>query len=174
MMEGSVLPEPRPQPAGYGLTKRITIARQAMQAALIVLGVALITFVLYLYVLPNSQIDAAKMQIVELQQQKAALERQNAALLQAIARNSDIKTLEERAKKLGMAPAAKSIYLTFPDTGATPAPQANAKQHASSTSTGQGNWREALSRERLQDGLREFRLTISQAVDSLLQHLRRD
>lgn len=172
MMEGSLLPEPRPQPAGYTLTRRVTISQQAIQAALIALGVALITFVLYLYVLPNSQIDAAKMQIVELQQQKAALERQNATLLQEIARNSDIKTLEDRAKKLGMAPAARSIYLTFPNSPATPASQADAKQSAASAPAGYADWREALSREHLQDWLREFRLTISQAVDNLLQHLR--
>lgn len=173
-MEGDLLPESRSQPAGYSIGRRVTISQQALQAVLIVLGVALITFVLYLYVLPNSQIDAAKLRIVELQQQKAALERQNAALLQEIARNSHIKTLEDRAKKLGMAPAAKSIYLTFPHPNAAPAAENDAAQSTSAAQAGQADWRTSLSREHMQEWLRKFRLTISQAVDSLLRHLQKD
>lgn len=173
MMESGVYPESRSQSTRHSLPGRLAASPQALQAVLIVLGVALVTFVLYLYVLPNSQIDAAKVRITQLKQQKAALERQNAALLQDIARNSDFETLKNRASKLGMGPAANAIYLKLPDAGSPPASQPDTPKDAVDESSAATDWRTWLNRDNLQDWLREFRLSISQAVDAAIQRMRR-
>ena len=120
MLDGTALPKPHNRPTDMPLAGRTVFTSQALQAVLIVLGIALATFVLYLYVLPNSQMDAAKVRIAELQAEKARLERENAAVLQQIASISDLKTLETRAKALGMGPSSNAIYLRLPSSAPAP------------------------------------------------------
>ena len=91
---------------------------QVLQFAIIVLGIALITFIMYLYVLPNSQINAAHTKIAELQAQKAELYRQNSEVLKEIALASDLKSLETRARQIGMGPVESAMYLSMPDSDA--------------------------------------------------------
>jgi hypothetical protein len=92
----------------------VGVPPQLAQFALIMASIAALTLVLFLYVLPNSQINAAHTKIAQLQEQQANLQRQNAEVLQAIARYSDLKTLEIRAQQLGMQPVQSAIYLTLP------------------------------------------------------------
>lgn len=171
MIDGSVLPESRQRLRSEPVAGRTMASQQLVLTVLIVLGVAVVTFVLYLYVLPNSQIDAAEIRISELQKQKAALERQNAALLQEIARNSDIKTLEVRAKQLGMAPARNAIYLKLPNASSAPASQPDGQLDAPVPQPVLETVRQWLQDGHLQDGYREVRINISQAVDNVLQRL---
>ncbi len=178
-MDGSALPIPHTLPAEGRLTPeparlsrpvgRVLVSPRVLQVALIVLGVALATFVLYLYVLPNSQMDAARVRIADLQVQKARLERENAALLQQIASASNLTTLESRAKALGMGPARNTIYLRLPGSEApsTAAQAVAAGDQASADSP--ATLAEWLQPEHLQDMLREFRSKVSQAVDSIIQ-----
>ena len=119
MIERTILsapPSPRssgsaPQRAAGG---RPGLSSQGVRFALIVAGVAFLTFVLFLYVLPNSEMSAARVRIAELRAQKAALNRANAEVLMQIAHYSDMKTLELRARQLGMGPARQAIYLRLP------------------------------------------------------------
>lgn len=169
-MEGSIVSKPRPRPGSAGLRDRLQDVREVWPTLrlLLLLGVAI--FILYLYVLPSSQIDANEVRIARLQAQKADLERQNAALLQEIARNSDIPTLEARARQLGMGPATGVIYLTLPGAQ-PPAGHTVAAPAAPSTPTGEASltWRERLSRDHVDEWIRQIRLRVSQAVDRLLQ-----
>ncbi len=66
MLERTALPNPshpalpnpsRPAP-GLHLPRRVGMSPQFVQFALVVMGIALVTFIMYLYVLPNSQINA--------------------------------------------------------------------------------------------------------------------
>jgi hypothetical protein len=178
-LDGSAVANPHPLPAEGRLTTeparlarpagRALLSPRALQVALIVLGVALATFVLYLYVLPNSQMDAARVRIADLQTQKATLERENAALLQQIANASNLTTLEARAKALGMGPARNTIYLRLPGSEA-PAPAAQAIDAGNPASAdAPATLAEWLQRKHLQDLLREIRSKVSGAVDSIIQ-----
>lgn len=124
MIERTILPSPTTQPrAGASAPRelpgsRAGLSSQILQFALVVAGVALLTFVLFLYVLPNSEMNAAQARIAELKEQKAALNRTNAEVLKEIARYSDMKTLELRARKLGMGPVQNAFYLQMPNAGA--------------------------------------------------------
>jgi hypothetical protein len=95
------------------------------QHALMVAAIAFATLVAYLYIVPNSEISAARAQISRLKANVSALERENAELLREIASVSDLKTLELRAARLGMAPARSAIYLRLTPTDA--ADQASAR-----------------------------------------------
>ncbi len=76
MLERTAVPETsRPAP-GLRLPGQVGMSSQLLQFAIVVLGIALVTFIMYLYVLPNSQINAAHTKIAELQAQKAELYRQ--------------------------------------------------------------------------------------------------
>lgn len=168
MLDGSAFPKaqsrtPEANPAG-----RLLSSRRALQALLVVVGIALATFVLYLYVLPNSQIDAARVRIADLQMQKAVLERQNAALLQQIALASNLKTLEVRAKALGMGPARNTIYLQLPGSNAAPA-VAQAAADNPEAQDAPATLAEWLQRDHLQDLLRQLRQNVSAAVDNVIQ-----
>ena len=168
MLDGNALPQPPTHRPNQSLAGRAFSSPQALQAALIVLGVALVTFVLFLYVLPNSQMDAAKVRIAELQARKAMLERENAALLQQIASASDLKTLEVRAAALGMGPTRNAIYLRLPGS----APAAEVRPDAAEEQVGDAGpatLAEWLQRENLQEILRNVRLSVSQAVDQIIQ-----
>lgn len=171
MIEGTARTEGRSHPRVELLAEQVVFSQQALRVVAVVLGVALATFVLFLYVLPNSQIDAAKVRIVELQAQKAAVQRQNAAILQEIARRSDLTTLEARARELGMGPATSAIYLRLPASqlteGAAGATRRGAQSGSSQTSQDdKPNW---LDKQHWQDTLRELRLRVSQFVESAFQ-----
>lgn len=170
MLEGAALPKPQNRPSARRLAGRIALSPQALQAMLIVLGIALLTFVLYLYVLPNSQIDAARVRIADLQTQKAALERKNAALMQEIARASNLTTLEARAKALGMGPTTKAIYLNMPEHNPAPAAaQLAASQTDAALQDMPAMLTDWLRRDRLQERLRDLRWNVSQAVEAIIQ-----
>ena len=117
MLERTAVPETsRPVP-GLRLPGQVGMSSQFLQFAVIVLGIALVTFIMYLYVLPNSQINAAHTKIAELQAQKAELQRQNSEVLKEIALASDLKNLEIRARQLGMGPVQSAVFLQMPDSG---------------------------------------------------------
>ena len=118
MLERTALPETSPPAPGLRLPRQVGMSSQLVQFALIVLGIALVTFIMYLYVLPNSQINAAHTKIAGLQAQKAELERQNSEVLKELALASDLKNLEIRARQLGMGPVQSALYLRMPDSGA--------------------------------------------------------
>ena len=172
MLEGTALPKPKNRPSARSLAGRVALSPQAMQAVFIVLGIALLTFVLYLYVLPNSQIDAAQVRIADLQTQKAALERTNAALMQEIARASNLTTLEIRAKALGMGPTTRAIYLTMPNPNPAPTVQPAASQADAALQDMPATLTEWLQRDRLQERLRDLRWNVSQAVETIIQRFR--
>ena len=71
---------------------------------------------LYLYVVPNSEMSAARAHIAELRQEHAMLHRQNAELRKEMARYMDLNTLERRARRLGMGPPKQAVYLLVPKT----------------------------------------------------------
>jgi hypothetical protein len=169
MLDGSALPKTHSQPSRPTLAGRLVLTPQTWQAVLIVLGIAVVTFVLYLYVLPNSQIDAARVRIADLQAQKAMLERENAALMQEIARASNLKTLEVRARALGMGPATSAIYLRLPGQGPTPAVQPTTDQADPATENTLATVTQWLQREHLQERLRDLRWQVSQAVEGIIQ-----
>ncbi len=169
MLDGTALPKTHKSSAQRTLAGRLSLSSQALQALLIVLGIALVTFVLYLYVLPNSQIDAAKVRIADLQAQKATLERENAALILEIARASSLTALEARAKALGMGPTTNIIYLRMPDQSPAAAPAHAADQAGASIEDMPATLTEWLQRDRLQEMLRNLRWNVSQAVDNIIQ-----
>lgn len=98
--------------------------RQALQILILILLVGLITFVLYLYVLPTSQMSEARTRIAELKAQKAALNRERAELAREISLYSDLTTLEYRARRLGMGPPVNAVFLNVRATQQQPAAQA--------------------------------------------------
>jgi len=117
MLERTALPHTsRPAPDLH-LPRRAGMSPQFVQFALVVMGIALVTFIMYLYVLPNSQINAARTQIAQLQERKSELHRRDSEVLQEIARYSDLKTLEIRARQIGMGPVQSAIYLNMPEAG---------------------------------------------------------
>lgn len=168
-MEGSIVSKPHPQSGSAALRNRFGDVREAWPTLRLLLLLGVVIFICYLYVLPSSQIDANEVRIARLQEQKAELERQNAALLQEIARNSDIPTLEARARQLGMGPATGVIYLTLPSAQPQAAKAQAAAASSPSASQGKLTWRERLSHDRVDEWFRHTRLRVSQAVDRLLQ-----
>ncbi len=169
MLDSTALPQAHDRTAQQTPAGRMVFSPQAWQALLIVLGIAVATFVLSLYVLPNSQIDAARVRIAELQAEKAAWERENAALLQEIASASNLKTLEIRAKALGMGPARSAIYLQLPDSDSALAAATSSATTVPDPESTPATLAEWLQRQHLQERLREFRLSVSQAVERVIQ-----
>ncbi|MFZ2488313.1 MAG: hypothetical protein WAZ19_09340 [Anaerolineae bacterium] len=142
------------------------------QALLIILGVAVVTFVLYLYVLPNSEIDATELRIADLKTQHAALARENAALQQEIALASQLDKLEDRAFALGMQYTRnKPIYLQMPvaENEQTPAEVLSARTEAQATNA--TTWRQWFERENLQTMWRNMRIKVSSVVDAVIERL---
>lgn len=172
MLDGTALPKPHNRPTDMPLAGRTVFTSQALQAVLIVLGIALATFVLYLYVLPNSQMDAAKVRIAELQAEKARLERENAAVLQQIASISDLKTLETRARALGMGPSSNAIYLRLPSSAPAPAPQTDPAAIDQAAEQSPATLAEWLRPEHRQEIVRSVRWNVSQAVERVIQRFR--
>lgn len=179
MLDGSAFPNPHhlPTEAHTGAEParlarpagRVRLSPRALQVALIVLGVSLATFVLYLYVLPNSQMDAARVRIADLQAQKARLERQNAALLREIAAASNLTTLEGRARALGMGPAHSTMYLQLPGSSAAVGDAQTGAPSRQPDPASPATLAEWLQRDHLKAMVREFRLSVSQAVDNVIQ-----
>ena len=119
-MERTALPRSRSHASASwgrfpGLGSQQT-AREVWQFGLVLLGIAFLTFVLYLYVVPNSEMSAARAHIADLQQEHAMLHRQNAELRKEMARYMDLNILERRARRLGMGPPQQAVYLFRPDT----------------------------------------------------------
>lgn len=176
MLDGNAFPQPQNR-TPEAAARRFSLPPHALQAVLIVVGIVLATFVLYLYVLPNSQIDAARVRIADLQTRKAMLERQNSALLQEIALASNLKTLELRAKALSMGPARSTIYLRMPGSSPSPTGTGAAEAGSSQSSTdanadsqdAPATLSEWLQRDHRENLLRQFRQTVSNAVDQVLQ-----
>lgn len=102
----SSLPLPRVKPLRDALG-----SYQLLRRALPILGICLLTFVLYLYVLPNSQISEATARIEELRSIKTSLARQNAEIVRSAVPYTDLATIQQRAKQLGMGPARRYMYL---------------------------------------------------------------
>lgn len=115
MIERPALRQPRPKVnwpvLPPGLPRTVSASTQILQVALIILGIALVTFILYLYLLPNSQISEKEAQIGQLKAQHATLVRQNAEIVRQVSAYTDLGTVQQRAKKLGMAPARNVIFL---------------------------------------------------------------
>ena len=171
MLDGSAFPKTQSHAPEANSARRLLSSQRALHVLLVVVGIALATFVLYLYVLPNSQIDAARVRIADLQMQKAVLERQNAALLQEIALASNLKTLEVRAKALGMGPARNTIYLQLPGSNAAPAVATAAGVDDPGPQDAPATLAEWLERDHLQDMLRQLRQNVSAAVDNAIRRL---
>lgn len=114
MLERTVVPETSRPSSGLHLPTPASPSSQLSRFGLIVLVIGLMTFIMVMYVLPNSQINAAETQIAQLQAEKAELQRQNAEVLREIARYSDLTSLQVRARQLGMGPVQSAIYLTMP------------------------------------------------------------
>lgn len=114
MLERTVLPDTPRTSTGLHLPKPAGMPLQVSRFVLIVLVIAAITFILFMYVLPNSQINAADTRIGQLRAEKAELQRQNAEVLREIARLSDLPSLQVRARQLGMGPVQSAIYLSMP------------------------------------------------------------
>ena len=103
--------EPRISLAGARSFEQSDLLRQALRLALIVLGITFLTAILFLYVLPTSQMNEARAEILDLQLRKAALARQNAQLAREISYYTDLATLEQRARALGMGPPQHAVFL---------------------------------------------------------------
>jgi hypothetical protein len=88
--------------------------RQPIQYALLIVAIGVLTFVLYLYVLPNSQMNAAQARIAELKATKAGLIRQNSELQRQISQYTTMRSIEDRARKLGMGPVQNAVFLKMP------------------------------------------------------------
>ncbi|MEA3335625.1 MAG: hypothetical protein U9R25_06910 [Chloroflexota bacterium] len=116
MIERTVLPRIRPTaPSSSALQsqdeKPPRISRETLQYGGVFLGIALVTLILFLYVLPSSQMSAAEARITELKEEKASLQRMNADVIRSITQYSEQKVLEQRARKLGMGPPHNAVYL---------------------------------------------------------------
>ncbi len=112
-----------PQTLAPNWPERFRLPAQTLQAVLALLVTALLTFVLYLYVLPNSQMSEAESAILELKAQKAALTRKTAEIDRQIAGYTDLATLEARARKLGMGQPRSAIILPVESSQTQPLPQ---------------------------------------------------
>lgn len=166
MLERTAVSETsRPTPA-LRLPGKVGMSSQLLQFAIVVLGIALVTFIMYLYVLPNSQINAAYTKIAELQAQKAELYRQNSEVLKEIAVASDLKRLEIRARQIGMGPVGSAIYLSMP--AAVAHQDSNRTQPADTADGIQDN---ALSSDTIERQARQLLNGAADWADGLLSRL---
>lgn len=155
-----------------GAKIRFRMSAHLTQVLLILLSIAAVTFVLFLYVLPNSEIDATELRLAELRTQQAALARENAALQQEIALASQLDKLETRAFALGMQYTRnKPIYLQMPvaENEQTPAEVLSARTEAHTVDA--TTWQQWFAREHLQTMWRTMRIKVSGAVDAVIQRL---
>lgn len=102
----------RPTLPPLSLADRGRLPWEAVKLLILTLGVGLLTFVFYLYVLPNSQMSEAEARIVLLKSRVEALDRTNSELERQILVYSSMADLESRARKLGMGPPRAYRYLS--------------------------------------------------------------
>lgn len=111
MIDPNVLARPDTPPPAV-----VSAPRPRLHAVLILSGIALLTFALYLYVLPNSQMSEAQARIAQLRAQRDALGRQNAEIIRIAADFTALTRIEKRARELGMAPPRRIFYGTLRPT----------------------------------------------------------
>ena len=75
-----------------------------------------------LFLLQASEIAVTARRIETLRQKRADLQRENAQLLDQVAREGDIPYLQERASKLGFVPAVQVEYLRVTAVPRDPSP----------------------------------------------------
>lgn len=121
MIDPNVLARPDTPPPAV-----VSPPRPRLQAVLILTGIALLTFALYLYVLPNSQMSEAETRIAQLRAERDALSRQNAEIIRIAADFTALTRIEKRARELGMEPPHRIFYGTL----SPPQPPAGRPQSA--------------------------------------------
>lgn len=92
----------------------VSPAHPRLQAVIILASIVLLTFALYLYVLPNSQMSEAEARIAQLKAERDALSRQNAEIIRLAADFTALTRIEKRAKELGMEPPRWIFYGNVP------------------------------------------------------------
>lgn len=113
MIDRPVLPQPQNRPFGRPSNLPV-LARQGLLVVFVLLCIGAMTFALYLYVLPNSQMSEAQARIASLKAQVAVLDRETAENFRRAAEFTNLPVLEARAKKLGMGPPRKILYMPQP------------------------------------------------------------
>lgn len=113
MIDRPVLPQPQNRPFGRPSNLPV-LARQGLLVVFVLLCIGVMTFALYLYVLPNSQMSEAQARIASLRAQVAVLDRETAENFRRAAEFTNLPVLEARAKKLGMGPPRKILYMPQP------------------------------------------------------------
>jgi cell division protein FtsB len=136
-----------------GSVQRFGSLRSWLQLATAIAATGLLTFVLYLYVLPNSQMSEARARIAQLQADAAALVRANAELERQISRYTYLPDVAARARELGMRPPPSYVFFQRDAGASSPATATSPEQPSSTTgSTVSGtSWREPINlmRERV-------------------------
>lgn len=133
---GTVLPRVR-------LPERGVRSRFWLSAAAIVALAAGLTLVLYLYLVPNSQISETNIRIAALRAEKIALARENARLVQEITAYTDLAYIKRRAKELGMGPPQRYMYLYVNTGAATATPADNPSPEAVGLGSSKHRWQQA-------------------------------
>lgn len=133
---GTALPRVR-------LPERGARSRFWLSAAAIVALAAGLTLVLYLYLVPNSQISETNVRIAALRAEKIALTRENARLVQEITAYTDLAYIKRRAKELGMGPPQRYMYLYVNTGAATAAPTDSLSPEAASLGSPKHRWQQA-------------------------------
>lgn len=122
-------------------------ARPSLQAWLILTGIALLTFALYLYVLPNSQMSEAQARIAQLKAERDALSRQNAETIRLASDFTALTRIEKRAKELGMQPPLLIFYGSpsfGPGSAGKPQDPTQAPAAAGPVQSPAGRWQDAI------------------------------
>lgn len=110
MIDRPVVPQPHDRTFGQ-LSNRPFLVRQGLLVIFVLLCIGVMTFALYLYVLPNSQMSEAQAHIASLRAQVFVLNRQTAENLRLATELTSLPALEARAKKLGLGPPRKLLYM---------------------------------------------------------------
>lgn len=163
MIDRSAVPGRWPAPE-LSVLKDADLSRQLIRLVALLAVTGLVTFVLYLYVLPNSEISRAEARIAQLQASKANLVRQNAELERQILEMSELPTVAARARELGMRPASGYLFLkvdgpiaSVENDSVTPLPSSPSQLGPS-----QPGWQDQLNtaRQRLIDLFAQGRATV--------------
>jgi len=96
------------------LPRQLALPASSNQLLLVIFVIIVLTSILILYVLPNSQISEARAQIQTLKAERAALDRQIAEIDRQIAVETDLQKLKARAAALGMGPPKNAMFVAFP------------------------------------------------------------
>lgn len=169
MLEQPVLQESRSS-SRTGRSGGGIASPQLIQLILTVLGIAGLTLILFLYVLPNSQINAARLRIAELRTQKLALDRQNTELLKEISRHTDLLLVETRARQLGMGLPKQFLRVST----LAPAPAMAVTPNKAGDAHGQADVAAGLSPGQTVDNLRQVLAhawtEVERSIDRLKQN----